>query len=431
MDSLIFSLNAVAPIVLIIAVGVLLRKFGVTDGFWNVANKLVFKLFLPALLFYNVYNVSDFSAVNWAFILYAVVAVFVIFLVAMFVVPLFVKQSNRRGVVVQALFRSNYAIIGVPLATNLYGASGAAASSLLSAFVIPLFNVLAVIALTFFNDDSSVKAADGTSRLGGSLLGGSLPSDGSSCSVLPSDGSASPAAANCSPSSDISPCTATGTSCVTDCSPCTADDSSADGSSAAQQTSAPSSGGFASSFAKSPFATSLLRVLKGIVTNPLIIAVCCGLVALGIRQILQSCGSNFRLFSFEVCSVRVTLVGDVIKSLANVATPLALLVLGGKFRFERGGQDSRIVTVVTAIRMVVIPAVALTVAYFLLPSLSGEHFAAYLAVFGSPVAVASAVMAKEMGGDDDLAGKLVVWNTVASAVTLFLFIAALRALSVL
>lgn len=337
MENLIFSLNAVAPIILLIAVGMLLKRLGVGDNFWNVANKLVFKLFLPALLFYNVYGISDFASINWAFVLYAVVAIVVVFALAMALVPLFVKDDARRGVIIQSLFRSNYAIIGVPLATSLYGTEGAAAASLLSAFIIPLFNVLSVVALSVFGNKTEKRSKTDTA----------------------------------------------------------------------------------------------LHVAKGVVTNPLILAVCCGLVCLGIRSVLKSADVQFSIFDFSLCGVQVTFIGSVVKNLANVATPLALLVLGGRFSFAETGANVKTIAVVTVLRMVVLPIVALACAYFIVPGLCGAHFAVYLSVFGSPVAVASAVMAKEMGGDDKLAGQLVVWNTVISAVTLFVFVAVMKAIGLL
>ncbi len=339
MENLIFSLNAIAPIVALIAVGMLLKRLGVGDAFWNVANKLVFKLFLPMLLFYNVYGISDIASIDWNFVLFAVVAICMVFALAMVLVPLFVKDNSRRGVIVQALFRSNYAIIGVPLATSLYGAEGAAAASLLSAFIIPLFNVLSVVALSVFGNKSEEQNATKKQKL--------------------------------------------------------------------------------------------LSVAKGVATNPLILAVLCGLAVLGVRALLRGNGSDFSLFDFSVCGVQVTLLGSVVKSLANVATPLALLVLGGRFSFAETGANAKTVAVVTALRMVVLPVVALICAYVFVPSLKGVHYAVYLSVFASPVAVASAVMAKEMGGDDKLAGQLVVWNTLVSAVTLFVFVAVMKGIGLL
>ena len=50
-----------------------------------------------------------------------------------------------------------------------------------------------------------------------------------------------------------------------------------------------------------------------------------------------------------------------------------------------------------------------------------------LALFGSPVAVSSAIMAREMKSDATLAGQYVVYTSVVSVFTIFGFILILRA----
>ena len=55
LDSLIFAVNAVMPIVAMVVIGYLLKKKGFIDEkFAKQANKLVFRLFLPVMLFSNV-----------------------------------------------------------------------------------------------------------------------------------------------------------------------------------------------------------------------------------------------------------------------------------------------------------------------------------------------------------------------------------------
>lgn len=81
-------------------------------------------------------------------------------------------------------------------------------------------------------------------------------------------------------------------------------------------------------------------------------------------------------------------------------------------------------------RLVLAPAVGLSIAFL------GAHMGWYVldtaaiatlvAVFGSPVAVASAVMAAEMGADDKFAGQLVVWTSVLGMVSLFVIVFLLR-----
>ena len=65
-----------------------------------------------------------------------------------------------------------------------------------------------------------------------------------------------------------------------------------------------------------------------------------------------------------------------------------------------------------------------------LPELAGEHFATYVGVFATPVAVASAIMAKEMHADDELAGQLVVWTSLVSTVTIFAYVTILRSIGI-
>ena len=60
---------------------------------------------------------------------------------------------------VQASFRSGYSLIGIPLAFSLYGDEGATAAALLSAAVIPVFNVLAVISLSALGNDSGERVS--------------------------------------------------------------------------------------------------------------------------------------------------------------------------------------------------------------------------------------------------------------------------------
>ena len=151
MESLIFAANAVLPIVLTVALGYILKRIGfMNESFARMANKLCFRVFLPTMLFLNVYKIESIGSIETGYILYTVMAVLVLFLAAFPIVHIATKNRNRRGVLCQAAFRSNYALIGIPLAESLFGEEGVAAASVLSAVVIVLFNVLAVICLSVY-----------------------------------------------------------------------------------------------------------------------------------------------------------------------------------------------------------------------------------------------------------------------------------------
>ena len=162
----------------------------------------------------------------------------------------------------------------------------------------------------------------------------------------------------------------------------------------------------------------------------LLITLVAGLVVLLIRALFVELGWSFRLASFKLFGQEVTFVYKALQYVANTATPFSLIVLGGRFTVSAVKRLWKPVLATTLIRCVAVPAVSLTLAYLLFPSLQGQRFAAYIAVFGTPTAVSSAIMAKEMGADDELAGQVVVWTTLLSAVTIFLEIVVLRAVGI-
>lgn len=327
-DALVFSANAVLPIVLLIALGYLLKRIGMlTTPFLDVGNKLTFRVLLPVMLFLNVYNISSFSEINFWFVLYGMAAVIVIFLIGIPIFCAFTKDPAKRGTLIQSIFRSNYAIIGIPLATSLFGDKGAAAAGVMSAFCVPLFNVLAVITLTVFNNSTAKSRID------------------------------------------------------------------------------------------------VRKILLGIVKNPLIIGTVAGLAALGIRELFVMGNIEFRLRDIEFLYTSLN-------NVKNICTPFALIILGGKFEFSAVGRLKKEIIFGTFMRVVAVPVLGLIGAYFLVPGIAGEHFATYVGVFATPVAVSSAIMAKEMGADDELAGQLVVWTSLVSALTIFVYVTILRSVGI-
>ena len=153
MDSLIFAVCAVLPIILVVTIGYFLKKTGYMDKtFAKMANRLVFHVFLPALLFLNVYKIENIKSIEFGFVIYAVAVLLLVFLLAIPVVIMLTKDSSRRGVLLQSSFRSNYALIGIPLADSLFGDEGIMVATLLSAVFIPMLNMLAVISLSIFRE---------------------------------------------------------------------------------------------------------------------------------------------------------------------------------------------------------------------------------------------------------------------------------------
>lgn len=151
MESLVFAINAVVPIVIMTALGYFLKRFGIIGkDFSKEGNRLIFKIFLPVMLFTNVYKIENLKSVNLNHVFYSAAAILIIFIGAVVLSGFVTKEGAKKGAFIQGVFRSNYALIGIPLAGSLFGEEGIAAAAVLSAFVIPLFNVLAVAALISF-----------------------------------------------------------------------------------------------------------------------------------------------------------------------------------------------------------------------------------------------------------------------------------------
>lgn len=334
-DAFLFAANAVLPIILLIVLGYILKRIGMlSKDFLNVGNKLTFRVLLPVMLFCNVYGIESFGDINFAFILYGIAGVLVIFFLAVAISCAFTKDPAKRGALIQGMFRSNYAIIGIPLAGSLFGSAGEAAAGVMSAFCVPTFNILGVIALSLFN-------------------GNGKESDNGKQKV------------------------------------------------------------------------DVPKILLGIIKNPLILGTLAGLAALGIRALFVKAGIGFRLSDIQF-------LYKTLENIKSICTPFALIVLGGKFEFSAVSRLKREIVFGTVMRTVAVPIMGLLGAYLLKNALglSGEHFAVYVGVFATPVAVASAIMAKEMGADDELAGQLVVWTSLASAVTIFAYVTVLRAVGI-
>ena len=165
MDALIFATGAVMPIILIVAVGYILKRIGfMTESFSLAANRLVFYVFLPCMLFLGVYKIEDVGGISLGFVGYALLAELCVVLVSFAVITLRCKARDRKGVLLQAAFRSNYALIGIPLAQALAGEEGVAVASLLSVVFVPAINVLSVIVLSVYGNGETRPSAGRIAR---------------------------------------------------------------------------------------------------------------------------------------------------------------------------------------------------------------------------------------------------------------------------
>ena len=328
--------NAVLPIILLILLGNILRSTGfLNDNFVKVGNKLIFKIGLTCSLFINVYNITDFASISWSFILFVYAMTAILFFLGYVTAIATTNVMERRGVILQCTFRCNFAIIGLSLATAIGGDAAAAMASLVSAFILPIFNIMGVVALSLFVH------GDGSKKF------------------------------------DIKP------------------------------------------------------ILLGIVKNPMVMGAFAGIVCILLRELQKL------LFGSQVFSIREHLpfVYTGLNNVKVMTTPLALIITGAQFRFSAVKGMFKEIAVGTLWRIVFAPIIGLSAALLLqrvgmLQCGTGE-MATLVALFGAPAAVSGAVMAGEMGNDEQLATQHVVWSSIGSMVTIFITVCILMATGIL
>ena len=153
MQDFLFALNRVLPIVLLILLGFSLKKIKlISKSTLDNLNKVCFRVFLPISLFKSVYSAESLSGFNFKLIGFIVAALVIIFVVALILVSILVKDNKQKGAVLQAMVRPNYAYIGIPLAVSIAGTEGEQIAALVALISIPIFNIFAVIALSLFVD---------------------------------------------------------------------------------------------------------------------------------------------------------------------------------------------------------------------------------------------------------------------------------------
>lgn len=175
----------------------------------------------------------------------------------------------------------------------------------------------------------------------------------------------------------------------------------------------------------------LAGVLRKIASNPLIIGIAAGMVCLLIRQLQQVIfGKPVFLLNREL-----KFLYTAISNLGKITSPFALLVLGGQFTFSAVRALRREILTGTVCRIIIAPVIGIGAAVLLgdlgMLDFDTAVYPALIAVFGSPAAVSSAIMARQMGHDEQLATQLVVWSSIGSVITIFLTVCILMAMGLL
>ncbi len=143
-----FSLSITGPIFIVLCLGIFLgRRRIINQAFIETGSNLVFKVTLPALLFFNISQANFEQSANTALIATGVVVTVFSWLLLELSAHFFISSPQDRGVVVQGGFRSNMGIFGLAYCFNAYGNDGLVIASLYMAIVTIVFNILSIVTL--------------------------------------------------------------------------------------------------------------------------------------------------------------------------------------------------------------------------------------------------------------------------------------------
>lgn len=148
------------------------------------------------------------------------------------------------------------------------------------------------------------------------------------------------------------------------------------------------------------------KLLKGVITNPIILGIAAGMV-----------------WSLAGLPMPV-LLSKSVGYIASTATPLALLVLGATFKGREALQKIAPTLAAAFLKLVAIPAAIFPVAIHM--GFRGSELVAIMIMLASPTTVTCYIMAKNMGGDDTLSASVVMTATLLSSVTLTLWVFVMR-----
>lgn len=151
LSNFVVSLEAVLPMFIMLAVGMGVKRFRLlTETELRHLNKMIFVVFFPPMMFTNLYGTDIEEAVDWRLMIFGIASVAVIYGVSTLAVLHMEKDPRSRGAMIQAIYRSNFVIMGIPIAVNMYGHGNLAVTAMMVAVVVPIYNVLAVVTLEVF-----------------------------------------------------------------------------------------------------------------------------------------------------------------------------------------------------------------------------------------------------------------------------------------
>lgn len=300
MNNIILSFKVVFPLLIYMSLGYFLRqKKFLCDSTISEMNRVVYKIFIPVTLFMNVLGSNIDIEFDLSVLLFAIISVITLFLILCFVITKFEHNKKNASVIIQGIYRSNFVLFGITVTSSICGSNNLGMTSIIATFIVPIFNILAVILFEVFR-------------------GGKI---------------------------------------------------------------------------------NYKNVIKGIITNPLIIASILGVIVLVLKINIH-----------EIILIPL-------ESINNITTPFALIILGSTFKFNGLFKYGKSLLLATFGKLIIAPCIFVSIAIFM--GFRGSNLVSLMVLFASPTSVSSFSMADNMGGNGELAAYIVVTTSTVAILSIF------------
>ena len=155
----------------------------------------------------------------------------------------------------------------------------------------------------------------------------------------------------------------------------------------------------------------IVKTIKGIAANPIIIGIVVGLIWSLLRMPLPQIAEK------------------TVNSIGATATPMGLIAMGASFDFKKAIGHVRPTVTAAMIKLIGLCAVFLPAAAAF--GFRDEKIVAILIMLGSATTVSSYVMAKNMGHEGTLSSSVVMLTTLLSAFTVTMWLYVLRSMALI
>jgi malonate transporter len=145
-------LNNLFPVFALLLFGHLLKRLGWThDAFLKTADRLIYYIFFPALLFWKIGAAASDQVGDPGLYKAAICAVVSVYVISSLYIKVFSVPAYQAGSFSQSCYRFN-TYIGMAVILNALGEAGARQFSILIGLIIPIINILAVSTLSWYSE---------------------------------------------------------------------------------------------------------------------------------------------------------------------------------------------------------------------------------------------------------------------------------------